>query len=1015
MGRVECVTTGWRDLFDALGGSDVVFVAPSSLKARAVRKSVSDLIASIYPVTLDGLVDEIVDSAVPGIRRIGRTATEYVVASILRDYREALSYLPDVQVFPGIATVVARFISATINAVPEVVHSGFEAAIDSANASPRDKDLILVGDEFLDRLRKRGAACDDVLLVLALEALDSGDSARVQKLSEQQLVIDRVYRSSELQWRVLGALANRAKHTYVLGHALADRFEGIASIEAIRSRLSDLKIKEVLVETVGERAVHVFETREAEVQAVAQQIFALLYDNPSLRASDIAVVVPNLDRYLPIIDECLPAYGIAFEAVNGFPLRTNPMACVVSRLLAQIRSPGDRAGLFELLASGSVDAGGIDIQLVDSYARRFNLSDLSNLAHELNSMPENYLPEGDGLERLRESVERLDGLLGSLRDFTQQCKPQKFVDQLLDLLANLQVVTNGIVALSDFNRRSDEHSEWVIGEWSRRNASALAALVDVLMDIRDTILLFDEAGTVSRDDLIQTVEDAVDGRRYRCEPTVDAVLVMGYQEARGAEFRHCFLLGLVEGEFPTPQQRSFVLEGGGEWRERCFDAAHLLLDVLDGNSDVFLTAFASENSSVVGISPVLDGVKQERVAALADLSDDSAPGYTRPHAQAAAGLAFTAGETDQLLRLLEPGDVSRAVRQLRMEVCREIQPFGGPYGGEVSPGVFDLDVRHYSVTQLETYVRCPFRYMARYLLDIRPIEEVEDELLSNEMGSFIHQILCRFGDEGGFALMRSDPEKARKLLLEIARAVFNLTAEGKRLSMFMKVQFERLVDGLDGNSEGYGLLRRFFDYELSRGSATEPRLLEKEFNLVVPLAFEDERSARGRGMRIVGLIDRVDVSDDGSVCFVMDYKTGRPPSTLRIKEGLSFQLPVYLLALRDSGIAAENCQLIAGYYHLPVSGQIKISSLFGDVEATLEVVGRKPTNWDLPLSDIGGIDGLVESIQNIRSDMDSGAFVTTRLKADQAGCRYCEYSRICRHEQSSEAGFQSAVSDGGEH
>lgn len=189
----------------------------------------------------------------------------------------------------------------------------------------------------------------------------------------------------------------------------------------------------------------------------------------------------------------MPAYGIAFEAVNGFPLRTNPMACVVSRLLAQIRSPGDRAGLFELLASGSVDAGGIDIQLVDSYARRFNLSDLSNLAHELNSMPENYLPEGDGLERLRESVERLDGLLGSLRDFTQQCKPQKFVDQLLDLLANLQVVTNGIVALSDFNRRSDEHSEWVIGEWSRRNASALAALVDVLMDIRDTILLFDEA------------------------------------------------------------------------------------------------------------------------------------------------------------------------------------------------------------------------------------------------------------------------------------------------------------------------------------------------------------------------------------------------------------------------------------------------------------------------------------------------------------------------------------------
>lgn len=1012
MGQVECVTSGWRGLLGQLDGSDILFIAPSAQKARAVRKSLPDLLSSVCPVTLDRVINEIVDSAMPGVRRIGRTATEYVVASILKDRREDLGYLPDVQTFPGTATAVARFISATVNAVPEVVHSGFREAINPANPTKRDRDLILVGDEFLNCLRSRRVACADMLWILGLEALRSGECSRVQKLSQQRVVIDGVYSFTELHWRVLAALAERAEHTYVLGHALADHLTGITTIEGIRTRLPHIRVENELVEAVGGRAVRVFGTRDAEVQAVAQQILEVLGAESGLHACDIAVVTQNPDRYLPIIEECFSAYGVPFEAVDGFPLRTNPMACVAQRLLTQIQSPGDRAGLFELLASGSVDADGIDIHLIDRFARRFNISDLSGLAHELDSMPDNYLSEGEDLERLHESMKSLDNLLECLRSLARQARPQEFVDRFLALMVNLEVVTEGILAPRSLLRSLNSHDAWMISEWSRRNSSALGSLVEVLEDIRDTIMLFGEQGRVSTDDLIRAIEDAVGNRRYRCEPTIDAVRVMSVREARGVEFEHCFVLGLVEGEFPAPQQRGFLQERQSEWRERRWEAAHHLLDILDSTENVHLTAFASDNSNVVGISPVLARLKQVHVAGPDGLSDDSVQGCARSYAQTEAGLAFSSGKLDRFLTLLEPGDVSQAVEQLKMEVSREIQPSRGPYGGEVTPGIFDLESRYYSVSQLETYIRCPFQYMTRYLLGIKPMEEVEDELVSNEMGSFIHQILCEFGNEGGFSLMRSDPKAARDLLLRIAQTVFSVTAGGKRLSLFMKVQFERLVDGLDGTGQGNGLLRRFFDYELSRATGSKPREFEKKFEFLVPETQVQGCTAQGRAIRIVGLIDRVDVSDDGSVCLVVDYKTGRPPSTLRIVEGLSLQLPVYLMALVNGDSAATKRKMVAGYYYLPAAGSVKISSLFGDTDAIPIVDGRKPSRWDRSLSDIGGLEGVTEHIRRICSDMGSGTYVTTRLSTEQAGCRYCDYSGVCRHEQVSEADLRLELQGG---
>src|SRR5690606_22040043 len=108
-----------------------------------------------------------------------------------------------------------------------------------------------------------------------------------------------------------------------------------------------------------------------------------LRDDPSLDPSQIGVIIPNLDRYQALVEEYFDAYGLPCEFAGGFPLKASPIASVARTLLSQAQTPGDRAGMFRLLSSGLIDAGEIDVQLVDRLARRFNISDLAALKETL--------------------------------------------------------------------------------------------------------------------------------------------------------------------------------------------------------------------------------------------------------------------------------------------------------------------------------------------------------------------------------------------------------------------------------------------------------------------------------------------------------------------------------------------------------------------------------------------------------------------------------------------------------
>jgi ATP-dependent helicase/DNAse subunit B len=1071
MARVTCTGMDWRDLLSNLQDRDVLFIAPSVQKEDMVRRELGDVLSRVSVVTLDGLAREIADSAAPGIRRISMDTTEFVVRSVLEDLRRDLRYLPDVRVFRGTAAAVTRALVQMINSQPEIVRQGFAAAFDQGELSPRERDLILVGDEFLRRMGSKEVACDDLLKTTALEALESDkpECERVASLRDICLVFDGVYLGAELYWRLLKALAGAASRSYVLRRALPPELDGEASIERIRTSLLQSRFEDRLALEMSGRWIDRFDTREQEVRGVAARIAKLLSDHPELHPSEIGVIAPSLDRYQALVEEYFSAYGVPIDFPSGFPLRASPTASIARALLSQAQTPGERAGLFRLLASGLVEADRIDVQTLDRLARRFNVSNLSELAEVLDKMPQEYLPEGDERTSLEQSLNGLQSLLDDLRVLGSETNPRALSDALIGAMSKLRVVINA-VRVPWLATEESEHgvvrpvSLEFSDEWSRRNARALSAFVDAVGDVRDAWLLFDDGKDPDPEDLVQMIEDVLDERRYRCRPIQEAVRVMSFADARGIDFSYCFVLGLVEGEFPSMPDRGFLLRKRVEWQERRREAAYSLIDLMFGSGHVSLSAFASEGSDRFSISPLFRDHPQAAVEEVASTAQDGDPGTRADfEAQIAAGIALTQDRPDVLTQFLPACGVAPCLDQLRMEVCREDRGRGGPYGGEVQPRLLNLENRRYSVTQLETYIRCPFLYMARYILGVEPLEEVDDELESSEMGSLIHYVLSEFGRRDGFKLVRSDVAATRKLLLQITQDAFGTAAAAGRAGLFVQVQYERLVDGLepgeleqhglendgveqgepeqvgidqhgpeqdelerdrlgqdqpgqDGlnrKTRGLGLLRRFLDFEAARESSVVPELFEQDFELDLPLP-----GCQGPGcgvpIKIIGKIDRVDISEDGSLCLVIDYKTGGLPAISDIEKGLSLQLPVYLMALERQKHTRNAVARLSGYCHLPSAGPVKFGAVFGDLGSLPEVLNRPARRGDLDLSKAGGLDAIADRILALCQQIRQGQFATTALDEVRAGCRYCEFSRVCRHDRTGGTWTdESAAAEGG--
>ncbi len=198
-----------------------------------------------------------------------------------------------------------------------------------------------------------------------------------------------------------------------------------------------------------------------------------------------------------------------------------------------------------------------------------------------------------------------------------------------------------------------------------------------------------------------------------------------------------------------------------------------------------------------------------------------------------------------------------------------------------------------SVTALESYARCPFRYAMDHVLDVEKLKAEEEQVSPLELGEIIHRIIEEvYVEHGlvGIAFSKVCKEKLDRVPEWIARRfeekwteLEKASGEMSRLDLLLaKREWEKRLEYWWKAER-----QHFWDNEALADMAI--MALEKPVRLKVSLK-------QGSELILTGKVDRVDVSDAAFVIY--DYKTGRAHARLEdVRSGLKLQLPLYTLAL----------------------------------------------------------------------------------------------------------------------
>jgi RecB family exonuclease len=478
------------------------------------------------------------------------------------------------------------------------------------------------------------------------------------------------------------------------------------------------------------------------------------------------------------------------------------------------------------------------------------------------------------------------------------------------------------------------------------------------------------------------------------------VAVSEYRAAAGLRFQRVILCGAYEGSLPAGPG-SDPLVDDGVWAE--LRRAHLFIEDVAARLERSRKAAerasaAAGNGVLLWVAPVREpgGTRDyypsplmrdeaaKRDASIKTASDlrehRAADGWLRrgrsPLSVTLAGPVVSPEEARYrwAIRLRRAGPVAipghklwPALAMLRGRRSNSFTEWDGNLAGLGQRSWLELH-RSVSPTSLENYAVCGFRYFAKSVLGLYPLEEPEerDMMDAATRGSLIHEILQRFFEEQkergrpqvGEAWTADDTAH----LMQLADDALKAAEERGRAGLSVYSSHEARTIKAD--------LRRFLEEDT----------LFRQQTMAVPAQFEKEIPGKEiAGVVLKGYVDRVDATPDGSTAWVIDYKSGGVSDFAEITEdnplagGKKLQLPVYMAAAPD---AAE---VHAVYWFITQKGGF-------------ERIEYRPA---------AAQEGAFErTLGAILAGIESGSFPAVSGEDNDFygkfdNCKFCDYDRIC--------------------
>lgn len=748
-------------------------------------------------------------------------------------------------------------------------------------------------------------------------------------------------------------------------------------------------------------------SREKEVELVAKEIKELIV-NRNAEPNRICVVFNLIQNYSEIIRDIFPLYGLPFNLTDRIPLDSSSPVISIINFLEILENDFYYKNIFRALSGGYLMFGNIDKS--NLLKASVNLKILSGYEHWVNTLEDalRRLDENDDGENSFNSGDRdvyvkalsdLKKLAEILLPFKQMMTLKEFTDNLNNLIFSLRLPSRLV------NNPGYSVEENIKG------------ITTFLETVKEIFSLFElEFGKNKKFPLgffVSNLKTAVSSSRFNIkEKPGFGVQITNLEEIRGLKFNYLFISGLCDGDLPTRYLPEIFFSGSYLKNEKIHqteehyrfyqslcswtDNLYLTYPLAEDRKELVESNFLNEFSNLFDMN-----VKSERDYSSTLYSKEDLMVYVAQN----KFKTYPVGLDSEDFNL----NTTEIKESINIDEMRRAQPFGNSeYTGWINGTdlesaeniISDFKFKEFSISQLETYAKCPYKYMAERILKLKPIHEPTEDIEALEMGSLLHSILFRFYRqirEKGIVLAEADAgqlEYAETLIFRIAEKLIEEANFHSPLTFYEKEK----VLGINGSREN-SVLYKFLQEELNYKAGFIPEYFELSFGskqridaqrLSVNISVDD--------INVGGKIDRIDIDKNIGHYKVIDYKlSGNKPSPNDLHEGISLQLPLYLYAAKEM----IKAQLGADNEFEPAAAEI-YSLKFSDEEFGPQIVkllsGRtKFTQEQLIESNKTMIELCLAAIKKYVKAISQGKFNLSELEdRENKVCKYCSFRPVCR-------------------
>lgn len=611
---------------------------------------------------------------------------------------------------------------------------------------------------------------------------------------------------------------------------------------------------------------------------------------------DFAVITGDLAERSGDWNHILKRAGIPYFLDASEPLARNPVAIITGMAFDLFRTDFSYESVFSFLKTGYFDLDMTDICVLENYALKYGVKGYSWWSRPFRGGVKGL----HAINKTRAAFMKLTEPLNKIF-MKKNATGAEYLNALFDFMS-----TNKIA------EKIWEYSIEFEKEGMLRQAKAYEQVYQSFIEVLDKTMEILGKDIISRDHFADILMTGIADVHLGLIPaTLDQVLVGDMERSRLTDVKILFFAGTNEGLLPRNTQSRGILADKDRQQLKDFDLAlapdsreeiykqqfYLYVQMTKANEHIYICYRETDDKGmplrpsyfvnrIKGLFSNLqewdfeDLLRQKHIADLPVSGSDLINLFANQLMTGCMDDSTTLhllqeNSKEQLFNLLDGYYYNNRVGVLDMGLAKKL------YG---------KDMVH-SVSRLETYSGCAYRFFLQYGLKLAKRETYTVE--SSNIGTILHAVMEHFFKEikeGNIILknMKEEEidEKVKELTVQAAQEENETIFES---SYRNRHQLEVLIR--IAKRSVHHLLRH-----LEQGSM-EPAYFEKSFSPEDRISYINMALADDMRMELKGIVDRVDLkeTEDAVYLKVIDYKSGaKDIDYVKMYEGKQLQLIVYM-------------------------------------------------------------------------------------------------------------------------